>query len=85
MRTTTLPLRHAVVRYYERCETDYRWLWDLDRSLAMHVGIWDAHTRTLREALARQNEILAEHAAIGAGDRVLDAGCGVGGSAIFLA
>jgi cyclopropane fatty-acyl-phospholipid synthase-like methyltransferase len=51
----------------------------------MHIGHWDATTRTLRDALGRQNLLLADLARIGAADRVLDAGCGVGGSAIFLA
>ena len=74
-----------IASYYEQCESDYRRLWDLDHSLAMHVGHWDATTRTLRDALARQNQLLADLARIAGGERVLDAGCGVGGSSIFLA
>jgi cyclopropane fatty-acyl-phospholipid synthase-like methyltransferase len=77
--------RADIVRYFERCEIDYRLLWDLDQSLAMHIGCWDASTRTLRDALRRQNEMMAERARVGAADRVLDAGCGVGGSSLFLA
>jgi cyclopropane fatty-acyl-phospholipid synthase-like methyltransferase len=74
-----------IVAYFDRCEVDYRLLWDLDRSLAMHIGYWDATTRSLRAALRRQNEVLAALAHVGPADHVLDAGCGVGGSAIFLA
>ncbi len=77
--------RDDIVAYYDACHTDYQLVWDLDRSLAMHIGHWDETTWTLRQALARQNRLLAELAAIGEADRVLDAGCGVGGSAIFLA
>ncbi len=77
--------RREIVRYYDECETDYRLVWDLDASLAMHIGYWDASTWTLRAALARQNEVMAEFARIRPGAVVLDAGCGVGGSAIFLA
>lgn len=74
-----------IIAYYEESEDDYSLLWDLDASLAMHIGYWDSRTWTLRQALRRQNEVLAELAAIRRGEYVLDAGCGVGGSAIFLA
>lgn len=74
-----------IVQYYETCDADYRLFWDLDRSLALHAGYWDGTTQTLHEALARENQILAEVAKIRAGDHVLDAGCGVGGSSIYLA
>src|SRR5690554_5576689 len=77
--------KEEIVQYYDECETDYRLFWDLDRSLAMHAGYWDATTRTLHEALERENAVLAQMAKISPGERVLDAGCGVGGSAIYLA
>jgi len=51
----------------------------------MHYGHWDETTRTLAQALRRQNELLARTACLSRSDRVLDAGCGVGGSAIFMA
>ncbi|MBA3721814.1 MAG: methyltransferase domain-containing protein [Parachlamydiaceae bacterium] len=78
-------IREEIIQYYDKCESDYRLLWDLDHSHAMHAGFWDENTRTLRDALRRENEVLAEIAQITAEDRVLDAGCGVGGSSIFLA
>jgi cyclopropane fatty-acyl-phospholipid synthase-like methyltransferase len=74
-----------IIHYYDSCETDYRLVWDLEYSHAMHAGYWDDRTKTLRDALKRENEILAEKAYIKATDCVLDAGCGVGGSAFFLA
>lgn len=74
-----------IVSYYDRCEEDYQLFWDLDRSHAMHAGYWDEKVRTLRQALRRENEILAQIAGIRGGERILDAGCGVGGSSIFLA
>ena len=75
----------AIAQYYDACECDYRTFWNLDRSLAMHAGFWDQETKTLEEALERENAFLAEFAGIKPGERVLDAGCGVGGSSIFLA
>ncbi len=73
-----------IVTYYDQCEIDYRLVWRLGASLAMHYGYWDSTTRSLRAALARQNELLAEAGGVHAADRVLDAGCGVGGSSIYL-
>jgi tocopherol O-methyltransferase len=75
----------STIDYYETCESDYRIFWDLDRSMAMHAGFWDKSTRTLEDALRRENEVLAEYAQIKNSDTVLDAGCGVGGSSVFLA
>lgn len=77
--------KEEIVHYYDTCETDYRLLWDLDHSHAMHAGYWDHQTRSLRDALKRENEVLAEIAQIKRGEKILDAGCGVGGSSIFLA
>jgi tocopherol O-methyltransferase len=74
-----------IVDYYDTCESDYRRFWDLDRSMAMHAGFWDHQTASLSEALARENEILAGYAAIKPHEKVLDAGCGIGGSSLFLA
>ncbi len=77
--------KEQIIDYYDTCESDYRLLWDLDHSHAMHAGYWDDQTKSLRDALKRENEILAERAKIKNGDCILDAGCGVGGSSIFLA
>jgi tocopherol O-methyltransferase len=77
--------KEQIIQYYDTCEIDYRLLWDLEHSLAMHAGFWDSRVKTLREALQRENEVLAEMANIQKGETVLDAGCGVGGSSIFLA
>jgi cyclopropane fatty-acyl-phospholipid synthase-like methyltransferase len=74
-----------IVRYYDTLEPDYRYMWNLGRNVAMHFGYWDAATRSLPEALERENAVLAELARVRRGDRVLDAGCGIGGSAIYLA
>ncbi len=74
-----------VAAYYDECEVDYRWFWHLQRCLAMHYGYWDRGVYSLRRALVRMNQVLAERSGIAGGERVLDAGCGVGGSSIFLA
>lgn len=74
-----------IAEYYEKTEVHYRRGWDLSRSHAMHYGYWDEKTRSFRHSLHRMNEVLAAFGEIKAGEEVLDAGCGVGGSSIFLA
>ena len=74
-----------IVNYYDRTEVHYRRAWDLQHSLAMHYGYWNADTKNFRESLRQLNVELAAYAGIRAGEQVLDAGCGVGGSSIFLA
>jgi tocopherol O-methyltransferase len=74
----------SIVAYYDTAELDYRLVWRLGSQMAMHFGYWDSSTKTLAAALQRENQILAEWAGIREPDRVLDAGCGVGGSAIYL-
>lgn len=74
-----------IVDYYDQCQSDYSLFWDLERSRALHAGYWDSTTHSLADALRRENEILAEMVGVKASDKILDAGCGVGGSSCFLA
>jgi len=74
-----------IVRYYDQCQVDYELVWHLKSQMCMHYGYWDESTPRLRDALTNMNRKLAELARIGPDDRVLDAGCGVGGASIFLA
>ncbi|MFA7381625.1 MAG: methyltransferase domain-containing protein [Bacteroidia bacterium] len=74
-----------IADYYDQTEIHYRRGWKLSENLALHYGYWDDKTSNLSEALQRMNERLAELGHITAEDYVLDSGCGVGGSSIFLA
>lgn len=53
--------------------------------MGLHYGVWDENTRSLSEAIMNTNVQLASMGHISQADKILDAGCGVGGSAIFLA
>lgn len=77
--------RGQIVNYYDQAEVDYRLVWHLGSEMAMHYGFWEIGVKSLSQALQRENQVLAKLAKIKKEDRVLDAGCGVGGSAIFLA
>jgi len=74
-----------IVDYYAQSENAYKDSWDLDNSLAIHYGYWDEKVKSFPQSLLRMNEIMMEAAAINTSDKVLDAGCGIGGSSIYLA
>lgn len=74
-----------IVEYYDASENAYKDAWDLNNSLAIHYGYWDKNVKSFPESLQRMNEVMAEAGQIRPGELVLDAGCGVGGSSIFLA
>ncbi len=78
-------LTDDIVRYYNECYWDYRTSWLDNHNLAIHYGYWDEATRHHSQALLNMNRVLADTAGIAAGERVLDAGCGIGGSSIWLA
>lgn len=74
-----------IIAYYKETENAYKDSWDLNNSLAIHYGYWDSTVKSFPQSLVRMNEIMMEAAAIKSTDKVLDAGCGVGGSSIFIA
>src|SRR4026208_1685292 len=74
-----------IVDYYAATENAYKDSWDLNNSLAIHYGYWDEKVKNFPQSLLRMNEVMIEAAGIKATDKVLDAGCGIGGSTIFLA
>ena len=63
----------------------YRKIWKLDKSHSLHYGYWDDSVKNFYEALLNINKVLAEIAEIKEGENILDAGCGVGGSSLWLA
>jgi tocopherol O-methyltransferase len=74
-----------IVNYYDNCQIDYEIVWHLKTHMCMHYGYWDANTKNLRHALNNMNVQVAKLVNPKANMHVLDAGCGVGGSSIFLA
>mgnify|MGYP000196777673 CR=1 FL=1 len=83
--TSAEALREAAVRHYDACYWDYLFAWSSRNDLALHYGYWDETTRSHSDSLLRKNQKLYEAAAIQAEDYVLDAGCGIGGSSIWMA
>lgn len=74
-----------IVKYYDLTEEHMRMFWKLDEAMGLHYGIWDKDTKSLADSIVNTNRIMAEMVGIKEDDQVLDAGCGVGGSSIYLA
>jgi tocopherol O-methyltransferase len=74
-----------IIEYYRDTENAYKDSWDLNNSLSIHYGYWDKKVRSFTQSLIRMNEVMMEAAEIKSTEYVMDAGCGVGGSSIFLA
>jgi len=74
-----------VVRYYEHTRFDYWAVWQTRENLAFHFGYYDDHVANHRQAVSNSNGVLADIAGVKPGDRLLDAGCGIGGSSLWLA
>lgn len=70
--------------YYKHTRFDYRVIWDRTGVPALHFGYYDAHADKHARALGNMNRAMAERAGIRAGERVLDAGCGVGNASFWL-
>jgi tocopherol O-methyltransferase len=83
--TTDPATEKAVADYYDGSWFDYRVVW-LDRSnLAKHFGYWEEGVKTHSQSLLNMNRQVAARVDPKPGERVLDAGCGIGGSSIWLA
>jgi len=73
-----------VIAYYKSTNFDYEHFWSGRRALALHFGYYNSKSTRHEESLLNMNRVLAEIAQINKTDKVLDAGCGYGGSAIWL-
>lgn len=82
MQTTQID---KVNTYYNSTVIDYKTVWMGSEDQAMHFGYYDERTKSHRDSLLKMNEVLAGLASISKNDLVMDAGCGYGGSAVWLA
>jgi len=85
MNDMSLRQANKVREYYNSAAADYKEFWLGERAQAMHFGYFDHRVESHEQSLLKMNEEFARLARVRPGDRVLDAGCGYGGSAIWLA
>lgn len=78
--------KNKIVRYYDDTFLDYFLVLRLWQHLGMHYGFYDqAKKQSLKDAILNMNRVVADKARVEPEMKVLDAGCGVGGSSIWLA
>lgn len=80
-----MGLKENIVTYYDQSGVDYLKGWGADKTMGMHFGFYDKDHRNHASAVINTNRVLAEVAGVKPKDRVLDAGCGIGGTSIWLA
>jgi len=79
-------LQADAAKHYDDCYNDYLVAWCNRDNLALHYGYWnESKPYDQHQALLNKNQVLYEKAGIQASDKVLDAGCGIGGSTIWMA
>ncbi len=74
-----------VANYYDQTDNHFRIWWKMNKSMGLHYGVWQKGIKNLSDAILNTNSLLMKMGEIKESDVVLDAGCGVGGSTIFLA
>lgn len=74
-----------IADYYNQTQVHYMQWWNLEESKALHFGYWEKNTPDFKTALHQLTVEMAKRANLPKGCRVLDAGCGVGGSSFYLA
>jgi len=77
--------RKSIISYYDNTRLDYRVLWFNKRTRAVHFGYYDHKVKSHGEALLNLNKVMALKCGVKDGDIILDAGCGRGGSSLWLA
>lgn len=73
-----------VAELYEITSKDYIEAWSNATDLGMHFGLWDKNTRDRHDAIKNENKFVSDVLGIRNGTVVLDAGCGIGGTSIYI-
>lgn len=79
--TKSNPQTEASVSAYYAALTQHI----VENQLTFHHGLWGPDTTSQQEAFQRSDQTLVQGCELAPGQKVLDAGCGVGGGAIMLA
>ncbi|PLX03838.1 MAG: hypothetical protein C0595_05595 [Marinilabiliales bacterium] len=77
--------KKEIATYYNHTLMHYKVSWQLKKSKGLHYGLWYKDTKTLHQAIQNTNKKVGSFVRKSNDFSALDAGCGVGGSAIYLA
>jgi tocopherol O-methyltransferase len=78
-------LKQKIINYYDNTYWDYKISWGISRHYGIHYGFHDIKHQKHDEAILNMNRVMAEMSGVNSQSVILDAGCGIGGSAIWLA
>jgi cyclopropane fatty-acyl-phospholipid synthase-like methyltransferase len=81
-RATASHIRLPIERYYDDTQVLYSRIWS---RTGLHYGFWEPGVRTRSQAIVATDRFVGRELALPMGSRVLDAGCGIGGTSIHLA
>ena len=81
------PGTEAIKKYYSDTQFEYGlvWNWRSKHTPALHFGYYDEKATNHHRSVIRANEVLAEWGNIKQGAIIIDAGCGLGHSTLWLA
>lgn len=79
-----LEHQEKIIDYYNTTQLFYELFWHGRKALGLHYGFWVDGVSNRENAIIKENEVLADLVGVKAGDLVLDAGCGIGGSGLWL-
>jgi len=72
-------------KYYKQSNWLYKHVWYAGKSKGLHFGFTDSETKDHTQALINQYKYVIKKGHIKDGMKILDAGCGVGGAAVYIA
>ena len=85
---TGFSYKEEIITYYDTCWLERFKSGHNPRSLAMHMGYFEQAVEDNDEAKISMNRYMAETLGLGAGNAekvIVDAGCGIGGTCLYLA
>lgn len=81
---TTKNSKQEVKDYYNHNQVLYNIFYS-NGTDGLHYGFWEKNTKSHAESIINTTKFIAKCLKINKNDKVLDAGCGIGGSSIYLA
>lgn len=75
----------VIANYYMQSSWLYKYFWYSSKSLGLNYGIWRKDTKNRHQAILNMFQYIVDLGKISNQMKVLDAGCGVGGGAIYIA
>lgn len=74
-----------ITNYFDLTRNHYNFFWKVNKYRTLHYGYWDETTKNFSQALMKINSVMAQKAGIKDGMKILDTGCGEGGSLAWVA